>query len=94
MKQTSDTEDMLFGVVSVFAPTNSVRDRGTFLSRRTTSVPIDRMRARARAVAADLHYGAPLCPRITIRNGDYADLAGAGLVMITAGVNEKNESRL
>jgi L-lactate dehydrogenase len=53
-------------------------------------VLIDRTRARARAVAADLRYGVPLCPEVTLRDGDYADLAGAGLVMIAAGVNEKS----
>jgi len=52
-------------------------------------VLVDRTRARARAVATDLRYGAPLCPEVTLRDGDYADLAGADLVMITAGVNEK-----
>ena len=53
-------------------------------------VLMDRTRARARAVATDLRYGAPLCPEVVIRDGDYADLAGADLVMITAGVNEKS----
>src|ERR1700692_2017959 len=53
-------------------------------------VLIDRTRTRARAVAADLRYGAPLCPEVALRDGTYADLAGAGLVMITAGVNEKS----
>src|SRR5260370_35781561 len=51
---------------------------------------VDRTRARARAVATDLRYGAPLCPEVLLRDGDYADLAGADLVMITAGVNEKS----
>src|SRR5438445_11499231 len=53
-------------------------------------VIIDRTRARARAVVADLRYGAPLCPEVALCDGDYADLAGAGLVMLTAGVNEKS----
>lgn len=52
-------------------------------------VLIDRARARARAVAADIRYGMPLAPAAEIRDGDYPDLAGAALVMITAGVNEK-----
>src|SRR5437762_426604 len=51
---------------------------------------IDRTRARAKAVATDLRYGAPLCPEVALRDGDYADLAGADLVMLTAGVNEKS----
>jgi L-lactate dehydrogenase len=52
-------------------------------------VLLDLTRERARAVATDLKYGAPLSPRIEVRDGDYVDLAGAALVMITAGVNEK-----
>jgi len=53
-------------------------------------VIVDRTRARAKAVAADLRYGAPLCPEVALRDGDYAELAGAHLVMLTAGVNEKS----
>jgi L-lactate dehydrogenase len=41
-------------------------------------------------VATDLRYGAPLCPEVSLRDGDYADLAGADLIMLVAGVNEKN----
>jgi hypothetical protein len=40
-------------------------------------------------VAIDLKYGAPLSPPIEVRDGDCADLAGAALVMIIAGGNEK-----
>ena len=50
---------------------------------------MNRDRKRARAVATDLQYGAALLPGIDIRDGDYEDLSGAALVMITAGVNEK-----
>jgi L-lactate dehydrogenase len=53
-------------------------------------VIVDRTRARAKAVAADLRYGAPLCPEVALRDGDYAELAGADLVMLTSGVNEKS----
>src|ERR1700704_4208192 len=52
-------------------------------------VVVNRDRKRARAVATDLQYGAALTPGIEIRDGDYEDLSGATLVMITAGVNEK-----
>jgi L-lactate dehydrogenase len=52
-------------------------------------VIIDRTRARAKAVATDLLYGAPLCPEVALRDGDYTELAGADLVMLTAGINEK-----
>src|SRR5260370_38339343 len=52
-------------------------------------VVLNRDRKRAKAAATDLRYGAPLFPPVDIRDGDYSDLAGAALVMITAGVNEK-----
>lgn len=52
-------------------------------------VIIDRTRARAKAVATDMRYGAPLSAQLSIRDGDYGELAGASLVMITVGVNEK-----
>jgi L-lactate dehydrogenase len=50
---------------------------------------VDRTRKRAKAVATDLLYGSPLCPKTDVVDGDYDDLAGAALVMITAGINEK-----
>ena len=52
-------------------------------------VLVDRTRARAEAVATDIGYGLPLLPRAEISAGDYDELAGSALVMITAGVNEK-----
>jgi L-lactate dehydrogenase len=53
-------------------------------------VLVNRDRKRAIAVATDLRYGASLASAIDIYAGDYSDLAGAALVMITAGMNEKN----
>ena len=52
-------------------------------------VLVNRTRKRAEAVATDLRYGTPLGPSVTVVDGDYADLAGSGVVMITSGVNEK-----
>src|SRR5258708_5956835 len=53
-------------------------------------VVVNRDRTRARGVATDLRYGAALSRTVEIRDGDYADLSGARLVMVTAGVNEKS----
>ncbi len=53
-------------------------------------VIVDRTRKRAKAVATDLRYGSPLCPKTSVVDGDYDDLAEAELVMITAGINEKD----
>ena len=52
-------------------------------------VLVDRAAQRATAVAADMRYGAPLAPTMEITSGDWSDLAGAGVVLICAGVNEK-----
>lgn len=52
-------------------------------------VMVDRTRKRAKAVATDLRYGSPLCPKATVVDGDYDDLADTALVMVTAGINEK-----
>jgi L-lactate dehydrogenase len=52
-------------------------------------VMVNRHRERAKAVTTDMRYGAPLSPLIDIRDGDYDELAGAALLILTAGVNEK-----
>jgi L-lactate dehydrogenase len=52
-------------------------------------VLVNRTRKTAEAVATDLRYGTPLGPKVDVRDGDYAALAGAGAVLITSGVNEK-----
>ncbi len=52
-------------------------------------VLVNRTRKTAEAVATDLRYGTPLGPKVEIADGDYDALNGAGVVMITSGVNEK-----
>jgi L-lactate dehydrogenase len=52
-------------------------------------VLVNRTRKVAEAVATDLRYGAPLGPKVDLSEGDYDALAGAGVVLITSGVNEK-----
>jgi L-lactate dehydrogenase len=53
-------------------------------------VVVNRNAARARGLVTDIQYGAVIEKPASLRAGDYADLAGAALVMITAGVNEKS----
>src|SRR3984885_15481112 len=52
-------------------------------------VLVNRGRERAKGMATDMGYGAPLSSTTRVSDGDYSDLAGASLVMITVGVNEK-----
>jgi L-lactate dehydrogenase len=54
-----------------------------------TVVLVNRTRKTAEAVATDMRYGTPLGPQVDIVDGDYDALAGAGIVLITSGVNEK-----
>src|SRR3954471_4831181 len=53
-------------------------------------VLVDRVAERATAVATDMRYSAPLSPAVDITSGDWGDLAGADVVLICAGVNEKS----
>jgi L-lactate dehydrogenase len=53
-------------------------------------VLVNRTRARAAGTATDMRYGRPLSPPVDVRDGDYEDLAGAALVMVTVGLNEQS----
>ena len=52
-------------------------------------VLVNRTRKTAEAVATDIRYGTPLTPKVDITHGDYDALAGAGVVLVPSGVNEK-----
>jgi L-lactate dehydrogenase len=52
-------------------------------------VLVNRNRKRAKGVVTDMQYGASLSGAVDLYDGEYADLAGAALVMITAGANER-----
>jgi L-lactate dehydrogenase len=52
-------------------------------------VLVNRTRKTAEAVATDIRYGVPLGCKVAIVDGDYDALSGAGIVLVTAGVNEK-----
>lgn len=53
-------------------------------------VLVNRNRKRADGVITDVQYAAALQPHVRLRAGEYADLQGASLIMVTAGVNEKD----
>lgn len=55
----------------------------------TEIVLVNRTRSRAKGVITDMRYGAPLVSPARLSDGDYPDLAGCDVVMITSGVNEK-----
>lgn len=58
-------------------------------------VMVDVNRARAEAEANDIYHAVPFAHPLTIRAGDYDDLAGAAVVVIAAGVAQKEgETRL
>jgi L-lactate dehydrogenase len=53
-------------------------------------VLLDRTAKRAEGVATDMRYGAPFSAAVEMTAGDWSDLAGARVVLICAGVNEKS----
>jgi len=58
-------------------------------------VLVDRNTDLADAQARDILHATPFAHPVKVRAGDYADLDGAGLVVLAAGVNQKpGESRL
>ena len=58
-------------------------------------VLVDLNRQRAEAEANDISHAAPFAHPLTVRAGDYADLAGARVVVIAGGVGQKpGETRL
>jgi L-lactate dehydrogenase len=58
-------------------------------------VLVDVNAARAQAEADDLFHAVPFAHALDVRAGDYADLAGCRVVILTAGVNQQpGETRL
>jgi L-lactate dehydrogenase len=58
-------------------------------------VLVDLNRARAEAEANDIYHAVPFASPMTIRAGDYADIAGARVVVIAGGVAQRpGETRL
>ena len=58
-------------------------------------VLVDLNKERAQAEAADILHAVPFANPLHISAGDYADLAGCGVVVLTAGVGQKpGETRL
>jgi len=58
-------------------------------------VLVDLNQGRAEAEADDIRHAVPFAHPVNIRAGDYADLAGCRVVVITAGVNQRpGETRL
>jgi L-lactate dehydrogenase len=58
-------------------------------------VLVDKFAERAIAEADDIRHAVPFAHAITVRAGDYPDLAGCRVVVVCAGVNQKpGETRL
>ena len=85
----AEGKTMKMGIIGVGSVGSAIAMAAASRARVREIVLVDRTRARSKAVATDMHYGAALSPLVSIRDGDYADLADAGLAIITAGINEK-----
>jgi L-lactate dehydrogenase len=80
---------MKLGIVGVGAVGAAVTIASVVRGVARDIVLIDKDAARATGVAADVRYGAPLSAEVDVRAGTYSDLAGAQLVVLAAGINEK-----
>ena len=61
----------------------------------STIVLVDMNADLAKAQAEDIRHAVPFSSSSTVLSGDYADLAGAGIVIIAAGVSQKpGETRI
>jgi L-lactate dehydrogenase len=80
---------MKVGIIGVGAVGAATAMAVALRARARKMVLVDRDEARAKAVATDMHYGEPLSALLDIQDGGYDDLADAGVVVVTAGVNEK-----
>jgi L-lactate dehydrogenase len=80
---------MKAGIIGIGAVGRAAALAATQRGSATELVLVDRTAAVSRAVALDLGYGIPLGASMRIIAGDYAALKGAGIVIVTAGVNEK-----
>ena len=85
----AEVKIMKMAIIGVGSVGSAIAMAAASRARVREIVLVDRTRARSKAVATDMHYGAALSPLVTIRDGDYPDLADAGLAIITAGINEK-----
>jgi len=80
---------MKIGIVGLGAVGASTAMALMVRGRASELTLVNRNRARARGVAVDMRYGAPLSGSPSIADGDYRDLAGAAVVIVAAGVNER-----
>lgn len=86
---------MKIGVVGAGMVGSSAAYAMALQGRVREIVLVDYNPALARAQAEDISHAVPFVSTTMVRAGDYADLAGAGIVILAAGVNQKpGESRL
>lgn len=58
-------------------------------------VLVDKNQARAKAEADDILHAVPFASSIRVSAGEYSDLAGCGVILLTAGVNQQpGETRI
>jgi len=51
-------------------------------------VVIDKNAGRVNGLVTDMQFGTPLCPPVKLIGGDYDDLDGAELILLSVGINE------
>jgi L-lactate dehydrogenase len=80
---------MKIGIVGTGAVGAATAMAVSLQGRARELVLVNRNRARAKGIAADIRYGLALVRPVAVADGDYAALAGAAAVIVTVGINEK-----
>jgi len=81
---------MKIGIIGVGAVGSAIALAMSIKGPACEIVLIDKDAKRAKGVATDLRYGLPLLSAATIYDGDYEHIRDAQLVIITAGINERD----
>jgi len=89
MEQAQESKLMKLGVVGTGSVGCAIALAAVTRGSARQIVLVNRTRKTAEAVATDIRYGTPLGPKVDISDGDYDALSGAGVILITSGVNEK-----
>ena len=80
---------MKLGIIGAGAVAAATAMAASLRSSAREIVLVNRTETRSKGIALDMHYGLPLSRPVMLRAGDYDDLGGAGLVIVTVGINEK-----
>jgi L-lactate dehydrogenase len=89
LRNAQEEADMKVGIIGAGAVGSACLLSVVMRGSAREVVLVNRDRKRAQGVVTDVQYGAVLSSPIDVNDGVYSDLAGAAIVIITAGVGRR-----